>query len=292
MRNTIQVLIVSAGISVAAASFAALAATTRTVYVTVTDKQGGPVADLTASNFTVKEGGKTQEIIKAEPAKGRMRLALMVEERLVADGSVRMGLFEFAKRLNPSAQIALMTIGLRNETIVNYTSDLNLLVQGLNGLSLNPTPNSNLTESVLDVAKKMQAERPERPVIVVVALSGGQAGGASAHQVLTELRQSGATLHAVTLTFGSNAAQLATLADESGREQVLGDGAKQSGGRRVEVQTTQGIENALQQVAKDLLAQYVITYALPEGVKPDRRFSASVDRRGVTVRAPTAIPDR
>jgi VWFA-related protein len=264
----------------------------RTVYVTVTDGKGGPVADLTAANFTVKEGGKAREIVKAEPATASMRLALMVEERLAGDGPVRKGMFEFARRLNASAEIALITIGLRNDTVVNYTRDLNLVVQALNGLSLNPTPTSNLTEGVLDIARKVQTERPERPVVVVVALSGGQAGGASANQVLTELRQSGATLHAVTLNVGGNVSQLATMADESGREQVLGDGAKQSGGRRIEVQTTQGIENALQQIAGDLLAQYAITYALPEGVKPDRRLSVSVDRRGASLRAPTAIPDR
>lgn len=292
MRTTLSTLILTAGLSVALSLHAAAAPIIRTVYVTVTDGKGGAVTDLTAANFTVKEGGKEREVVKAEQAKGRMRLALMVEERLAGDGPVRMGLFQFAKRLNESAEIALITIGLRNTTLVNYTRDLNLMVEALNGLSLNPPPNSNLTEGVLEIAGKLQQERPDRPVIVLVALAGGQAGGASANQVLTELRQSGATLHAVTLATGGSNAQLGMLADESGREQVLGDGTKQSGGRRIEVQTTQGVEKALQQVADDLLAQYAITYALPDGVKPDRRFSISVDRRGVSLRAPTAIRDR
>jgi hypothetical protein len=85
---------------------------------------------------------------------------------------------------------------------------------------------------------------------------------------------------------------LGTMGDESGREQVLGDGAKQSGGRRFDVVTTGAIPKALQDVAADLSAQYAITYALPEGVKLDKRFSISTDRKGVSVRAPTAIPDK
>jgi hypothetical protein len=38
--------------------------------------------------------------------------------------------------------------------------------------------------------------------------------------------------------------------------------------------------------------EYAIRYALPDGTKADRRFNASVKRRGVTVRAPTAIADK
>ena len=126
-----------------------------------------------------------------------------------------------------------------------------------NGLSLNPPPQSNLTEGILDIGKAFEKERPERPVIVVVAVSGGQAGGASSNEVLDQLRQSGATMHAVTIS--SNQAGdpgSAGLADASNREQVLGDGAKQSGGRRIEVTATIAVTKGLQQIAADLSAQY------------------------------------
>jgi len=75
-------------------------------------------------------------------------------------------------------------------------------------------------------------------------------------------------------------------------EQVLGDGAKQSGGRRIDVPATGAMPRALMQIAGDLEAQYAITYTLPDGVKPDRRFNASVKRRGVSLRAPSQISDR
>ena len=248
---------------------------TRTVYVTVTDGKGAPVTGLDAANFTVKEGGKDREIVKAQPAKARPHMALMVEERLTADQPTRAGLFEFVKRLNGAAEISLITVGLRNTTIVPYVTDPNALLKAINELSLNPQPTSNLTEGINDIAKIFEQQRPERPVIVVVGFSGGQAGGASASSILNQLRQSGAALYAVTYgppatAGGSN---LGTMGDESGREQVLGDGAKQSGGRRTDVVSTGSIPKALQQVADDLAAQYVVTYALPDGVKPDRRFS-------------------
>ena len=265
----------------------------RTIYVTATDGNGSPVPDLTAADFIVKEGGKEREIVKAVPATMRMRLAVMAEERLLGDGGVRIGLFEFMKRLQPNAATSFITIGLRNNTVVDYTTDLNAIVAGINGLSLNPPPHSNLTEGILDIGKTIERNRPERPVIVVVAVSGGQAGGASSNEVLNQLRQSGATMHAVTIAGNLGSSSSAgSLGDESNREQVLGDGAKQSGGRRVEVPATIAVPKALQQIAGDLSAQYIIQYTLPEGVKLDRRLNVSVKRRSVSLRAPSLIPDR
>jgi VWFA-related protein len=269
------------------------AATERTVYVTATDDKRDAVTDLTAADFVVKEGGKEREIVKAERATTPMRLALAVEERLTADASVRMALFEFMKRLNGSAEIALITIGLRNTVIVDYTTSPDALVGGINKFTLNPAKESAIADGVLDLAGRFIDAKPARPVIVVMALSGGQAG-VDPKTVLDKVRQSGATMHAVTLAGAGDggAMGVGSLAGDSGREQVLGDGTKQSGGRRIDVTATAAMPKAMLQIANELMAQYAITYTLPDGVKPDRRFSVSVKRRGVSVRGPAQIPDR
>jgi VWFA-related protein len=266
---------------------------TRTVYVTVTDGQGAPVQGLTGADFVVKEGGKEREIVKAEPPTAKMHLALLVEERLIADGGVRMGLYEFMKRVIQEAEISLITVGLRNQTLVDYTSSPDALVDALNRLSLNPNPNSNMTEGIREAARAIEADHAERPVLVVVAISGGQAGGAPSKDVLDAVRQSRVVMHSVTLSGGdTNNGDVSSLGDASNREHVLGDGPKQSGGRRLEIVTTSATQKALQQVAGDLLAQYAISYTLPDGVKPDKRFSASVKRKGASLRAPNVIADR
>jgi len=269
-------------------------AQTRTIYVTITDDKGAKVGDLTAANFKVKEGGKDREVVKAGPATTKPHLAIMVEEKLIADWQTRSGVFEFVKTMAGGADMSLITAGLRNTTVVPFTSDANQLLKAINELSLNPQPTSNMTECIGDMAKVFQKEKPERPVIVVVALSGGQAGGASANAILTELRQSGATMYAI--TWGppatNSSGNLSTMGDESYREQVLGDGAKQTGGRRIEVVTTAATAKALPQVADDLAAQYAISYALPEGVKPDKRVNVNVDRKGLTMRVPAGLPDK
>ena len=76
------------------------------------------------------------------------------------------------------------------------------------------------------------------------------------------------------------------------RNKVLGDGPKQSGGRHEEMIATAGVPKALQLVADDLLNQYVVSYSLPAGVKPSGKIAVAVGRRGVTLRAPTRVPDR
>lgn len=271
---------------------AATEATNRTVYVTITDGQGHKITDLAAGDLVVKEGGKEREIAKLEAASARMRIALAVEERLVGEGSIRLGIFEFVTRMAGSADISLISIGLTNRTLVDYTSNLDTLVGVIDKLSLNPTRDSNLTEGVLEIANGFANARPERPVIVLVALAGGQAG-VEPRTVLDRIGQSGATVHAATLGGGGgSAAPVGAMGDESGREQVLSEGPKQSGGRRLDLTATTAMPRALQQIADDLLAQYVVTYTLPDGVKANKRLNVSTKKKGVSLRAPSVIPDR
>jgi hypothetical protein len=289
MKMTLRATILAASML---APPAVIEAAERTVYVTVVDGNGAAVKDLTAADLVVKEGGREREIVTAGPASAKIRLTIAVEERLMADTAVRQAMFAFMKRVIDRAEIRLVTIGLRNNTAVDYTSALDVLVAGINKLTLNPRPESQVAEGVNEVASELMVAKPERSALVVLAFSGGQAG-VDPRSVLEKVRQSGVTMSAVTLAGGTtDSSSAASLADQSGREQVLGDGPKQSGGRRIEVPSTGAFPQALQQIANDFLAQYAITYTLPEGVKPDKRFSIGSKRRGVTLRAPSAIPDR
>lgn len=74
--------------------------------------------------------------------------------------------------------------------------------------------------------------------------------------------------------------------------EVLGDGPKQSGGHRDEIIAATGIPAGLQQLAESLKHQYLIEYTLPDGVKPADKLSVTTRRKGVTLRAPTRIPDK
>jgi VWFA-related protein len=295
--NYVRLVFMVVGVLLTAASLTAdwprlpAAPLNRTVLVTVTDRGGAPVTDLTPADFVVKEGGKEREIVKAERAKARLRLALGIEERLAPDTAVRLGVFEFVKRIASAAEISVITIGLANRTVVDFTSDPAALVGGINTLTLNAVRESNLAEGILEIVEGFIAKKPERPAIVVVAIAGGPTS-TDPRNVLAKLGDSGATLHTVALGgAGMSSAPVGGLSDEGGRDQVLGDGPKQSGGRHLTANATAGVPKALQQIADDLLSQYAITYVLPDGVKPTKRISITTKRRGVTLRAPSTIPD-
>jgi hypothetical protein len=48
----------------------------------------------------------------------------------------------------------------------------------------------------------------------------------------------------------------------------------------------------LKKVADNLLNQYVLTYTLPDGVKPNEKLQLSTTRKGVKLIAPTKLPDK
>jgi VWFA-related protein len=290
MRRLSLVTVVVAGLSFTGAWPVAAQSSNRSVYVSVNDDDGKGVPDLTAADFEIKEGGRDRAILSVEPARARMRMAILVEESLTPTGGVRIGLAEFIRRMQPHAEMALVVVGLRNTTIVDYTTDVGALFAGINSFSRNSHQQSNnVPEGVYEAAKKFEQERPERPVIVVVAQELMQASSENPQNVLNQIRRSGALVQVVTVEAGSFNVAVGSLNEMSGRAQVLGDGSKQSGGERIEVTALTGVSRALQQVADRLTNQYRITYELPPGVKPSERLEVDIKRSGLTMRAPTRI---
>ena len=71
--------------------------------------------------------------------------------------------------------------------------------------------------------------------------------------------------------------------------QVLGDGAKESGGRHDQV-LSQTLVPALERIADEFLNQYAIACALPEGVKLTDKLSVSTTRKDVKLQFADRLP--
>jgi VWFA-related protein len=269
--------------------------TTRTVYVTVVDERGQPVPGLTPADFTVKESGKEREIVSVAPASEKMRLALMVEQPLAAQASVRVGLAEFATRVCPSAEIALFMVTQRNEKIVDFTSDSNALVDGIRNLPLSqPRWTASVPDALYEMAKNFEKAKPARPVIVLATVEQSQSTEIDPEGILSQIAKSRAQFWAVSIQpAGSGSApKVNSIRDFAGRSQVIGDGTEQSGGRRIEVMVLTSFQRGLQQVADDLSSQCLITYTLPDGVRASDRISVSLKKPGATLRAPSRVPNK
>jgi VWFA-related protein len=275
------------------ASSASAQGVTRNVVVTVTDAKGAVPTDLTAADVGVKESGKDAEITAVAPATARLRIAILVEQSLTADNTIRQGLFAFMQRMKDVADMALVVVGLRNETLVPYTNDLQALAAGINKFTLAPVQqDEHLAEGILDATKDLAKHEDGRRIIVVLGIERQQSSTEDPDTVIGEMRKSSVTLYDIVIPGSGASGGLTSMGDEAALSHILGDGVKQTGGRRQEVTVTPGFPPALDIVATELTHQYQITYSLPNGTKPDGKIAVTMKRKGLNVRAPVRIAEK
>jgi VWFA-related protein len=268
---------------------------TRTVYVTVTDKNGVPVTDLAPADFVVKEGGKNRDVIDAGMTNVPMRIAMLVDDN--GTGIFRYGVAKFIERLQGRAEFAVSTVTGQNLKIVDFTADVALLTSAIGQLTARPGTNDGgqLLEGIFEAAKDFQKRTTRRPVIVVLTVGGEEHSPLPAHHVLDELQKSGAALHVIAMNSSALRAMAAVsrpgalLEENMNLSEVLGDGPKQSGGKREEIVASAGLTSGLHELAEALRNQYAVSFARQGPPKEGDKLSVSVKRSGLTVRAPMRL---
>jgi VWFA-related protein len=294
---SLTVLLSASGLFAAQASPAAqeLPPNTRAVYVNVSDKNGVWIPGLTAADFVVKEGGKDRPIVAAELATVPMRIAMVVDDN--GTGIFRYGVARFIERLQGHALFALSTVAGQHLKIVDYTANTDALIDAIARLTARPgtTDGGQLLEGIYETARDLEKRKAPRSVIIVLTVGGEEHSTLPAHHVLDQLRKSGAALHVIAVESSALSSMVAVtrpaalLGENLNLSEVLGDGPKQSGGRREEIVATAGIVAGLQSLAEDLTHQYLVAYTQPP--KTSGKVSISVKRPGSAVRAPVRIPD-
>jgi hypothetical protein len=267
----------------------------RTIYVTVTDKAGVPIEDLTAAEFEIKEGGKTVLVTDAEIARTPPEIALIVDDN--GSGIFRSPLARFVQRLDGRAVMSLSSVTGQTMRVVDYTQKTDAILQGLATLHVRPgTPDGGqLLEGISEAAQELLKREAVRPVIIALTVGGEEHSTVHSNLVLDQIRKSGAILHVFSVERSAlRSTVTATKAPDLLQEnmhlnRVLGDGPKQSGGRHQSIVASVGFLAGLQNLASELLSQYRVNYTLPPGTKRSDRLNVSVKRRGALVRAPARI---
>jgi hypothetical protein len=252
----------------------------RTVYFSASDAKGAAVTDLTAADLAVKEAGKDRAIAGVEPATAPVQVSILVDDG--GTGAFQGAVADFIDTLLGHGQFSIRAFNPQPSKITDFTEDVGVLKTGLNGIGARGKINTvgeQMVDAVSEAVKELQKRNAARPAIVVLTVGGEKAQSHQAEPTLTALKNSGASLSVV---------YLAGL--ELG--QVLGDGPKRSGGMIEQIGGGVVPGPVLAKVADALLHQYKLTYTLPDGVKPNEKFSLTTSRKGVTLLAPSRLPDK
>ena len=120
-------------------------------------------------------------------------------------------------------------------------------------------------------------------MFVPVVTDGPEFTNRYSKDVVRELRESGAAVHAVTI------GRFAFSDEHSIRERsfVLDDAPKATGGQRITMLTSQALPTVMPRLARELLGQYKVVYG-----RPDSPYEWNVEvtsaRPGVTMRGAPA----
>jgi hypothetical protein len=268
------------GLDAATGAAAPRADVLRTVYFSAVDDKGVHVTDLTAADLTVKEGGKDRAIVAVQPATTPMQVSILVDD--AGSGGCQAAVGQFLQTTFGHAHFAIRVLNPQPIKVTDFTQDGDALRTALGRMGLRgrtPTDNEQIIGAVAEAAKELQQRKAPRPAIVVLTIVGEKALSDMADEALIALKSSGASLSVLYLT-----------GIDLGR--VLGDGPKQSGGMIQRATGNLALGPAIAKIADNLLHQYVLTYYIPDGVKLNEKLSLSTSRKGVTLLAPSKLPDK
>jgi VWFA-related protein len=255
----------------------------RTMFVSAVDQKGEPVEGLGPGDFVIREDGAQREVLRVSRATEPIDIAILVDDSAASDAlipRVREGLKAFIGTMSKGNQIAIVGLADRPKILANYTANTKLLQDAIGLLWPQTRAGSTLLDAIFEVSRGLEKRDTPRAVIIPVITDGGDFANRQYKQVMDEVKQAGAAIHAITVgDFG------ATDDEElRNRARVLSEGTRTSGGQRVNLLTPMSVQQTLERLGRELSAQYKVVYGRPESLIPPEKIEVSARRPGVTMR--------
>ena len=258
----------------------------RGIYASVLGKDGTPVPTMTPGDFVVREDNLAREILRVEPARAAMQIALLVDNSQASSRSIRDirdATAEFIKGVTGHGmenEVALITVGERPTILVDYTTDQAKL---LKGASVFTQPNSGayMLDGIWESARGLKKREALRPVIIGIATNGPEYSNRYRDQVIGAVADAGASLSIIMV-----GPPPTDILSSEGRERayIYSEGTDSTGGRYDNVLAASAMSMRLKQVADELTHQYLVTYARPQSLIPPEHIKITSKRPDVTVR--------
>jgi hypothetical protein len=283
-------------LAAAALAVAPQTGSVRSVYVTAAAADGSRLAGLDVADLVVKENDQIRKILKVEPSRARLKVAIAVEELLTPDSDLRRSVANFIDQIRESGDLALYTVGRRIEKRVGYTSEAVPFAAAINRFPVRAVEPGDLVQALHEIARD-QRSLEGRHAIVAVATQTAQTSAVTADAVLQQLTGGRTVLYAATLagsetstiplgsTSGGRRLDLEGQVSGLERDKIFNDGTRQSGGLHLSSQRPAGLWSALERIAAELQRQYVVSYDAEP--RSDGTVTIEAARKTISVRGPT-----
>ena len=258
-----------------------------TLFVSAVDQKGEPVEGLGPDAFIVREDGARREVLRVSRATEPIDIALLVDNSAAANDEItffREALSAFAAKMAPGNQVALITLADRPTIAVDYTSDPARLTTAIGRLFSMTQSGMTLLDALGETARGLQRRETPRAVIVAVFTDGVEFTNRYSRDVVASLRSAQTALHLVTIgTFAHS--------EEHGvreRSFLLSDGPQQTGGQQITMLSPNGLDQAMQRLARELSSQYKVVYGQPQSLIAPEKIEVVSAQPTVTMRGAPA----
>jgi VWFA-related protein len=234
------------------------------LYASVIDRQGHPVPDLAATDFTVVEDDAPQEVVRFEqvrdlPIKAGVLLDVSASMTEALPEAQQAALTFFSETIGPRDRAALITFNDRPQLVVKLTNQLLELGGGLAGLKAER--GTALYDSIIFSLYYFNGLSGQRALVV---LSDGkdESSRFDFDDVLDFARRAGVTIYTIGLSLERGDGEAKRALDRL---------AEETGGRSWFIEEATQLTPIYRSIEEDLRAQYLLVYQ-STNTKPDNKF--------------------
>jgi Ca-activated chloride channel family protein len=259
------------------------------VLVTVKDAQGAPLGDLERDDFTILDGGAPRPVMVFERRTDRpLSVALMIDASLstaVELEQERISARTFVQNLlrqgsHPRDRVAVLKFSAYVDLLADFTRSIRSLSRALR--SVRAESGTSMYDAIL-LASEELAGREGRRVMIIITDGGDTTSNTTFQRALRATHAIDAVIYGmIVMPIKSDAGR------NTGGENALKALAANTGGATFVQLGAENLDDAFDQILRNLRTQYLLGYyppELPETLETFRSIEVQVNRSNVTVLA-------
>ncbi|HEX2331126.1 MAG TPA: VWA domain-containing protein [Candidatus Angelobacter sp.] len=240
------------------------------VFTTVTDSHGAPIADLGKDDFKVFEDGQEQDVrVFERESELPLSIALAVDTSPSTERDFKLEVVSAKKFVHsivrPVDRLSVFQVTANIDQVTPFTPDLRRIDRGIDALHVGP--GTSLYDAIF-LGSEALMDREGRKVLVLITDGGDTTSKADYQAALRRAEQAEAIVYSIIIVPVE-----ADAGRNLGGEHALIQISKDTGGKYYYAKSVNELDEAFQQVSKELRTQYLIAYY------PSRKLSDSPFRR-------------